>query len=70
MEKIMSDVFRCIIPTYYGVKKLNGVEFIKMEHLTRDFPAKTAIMDVKLGSRTFLTSDGNNKLRNDLYRKV
>ena len=70
MQKIMGDVLQSIIPTFYGVTMLNNVEFIRMEHLTRNCPESTSIMDVKLGSKTYLKSEENVKQRRDLYQKV
>ena len=69
MRIIMSDMLSCIIPKFYGIVNLNGVEFIKMEHLTED-KVNTSVMDVKLGSKTYLKTDEGTKLRNDLYKKV
>ena len=70
MQKIMGDVLQSIIPKFYGVTMLNNVEFIRMEHLTRNCPESTSIMDVKLGSKTYLKSEENVKQRRDLYQKV
>jgi len=69
MKKLMSDVLHVCIPTYYGISNLNGVEFIKMEHLTST-NNEMSIMDVKLGSKTYLKIEENNKLRADLYQKM
>ena len=69
MKKLMSDVLHVCIPSYYGISNLNGVEFIKMEHLTST-NNEMSIMDVKLGSKTYLKIEENNKLRADLYQKV
>ena len=69
MNKLMSDVLHVCIPSYYGISNLNGVEFIKMEHLTST-NNEISIMDVKLGSKTYLKIEENNKLRADLYQKV
>lgn len=70
MQKIMGDVLRSIIPQFYGVTMLNNVEFIRMEHLTQSCPQSTSIMDVKLGSKTYLKSEENTKQRRDLYQKM
>ena len=71
MQKIMGDVLRSIIPQFYGVTMLNNVEFIRMEHLTQNCPdSGTSIMDIKLGSKTYLRSEENTKQRRDLYQKV
>ena len=67
----MGDVLRSIIPQFYGVTMLNNVEFIRMEHLTQNCPdSGTSIMDIKLGSKTYLRSEENTKQRRDLYQKV
>ena len=65
-EEMLLDV---CIPSYYGISNLNGVEFIKMEHLTST-NNEMSIIDVKLGSKTYLKIEENNKLRADLYQKV
>ena len=71
MQNIMGDVLRSIIPQFYGVTMLNNLEFIRMEHLTQNCPdSGTSIMDIKLGSKTYLRSEENTKQRRDLYQKV
>ena len=40
-----------------------------MEHLTST-NNEMSIIDVKLGSKTYLKIEENNKLRADLYQKV
>jgi hypothetical protein len=69
MSKMMNHKISVFIPRLIGLVNLDEVEFIKMEDLTRDCPSP-AIMDVKLGSRTFLYSEANNSLRDDLFNKV
>jgi len=69
MTKLMTQSLSCCIPQLIDLVSLDDVEFIKMEDLTRNCSAPT-IMDIKLGSRTFLFSEANNKLRPDLFNKV
>lgn len=65
----MTQSISCCIPRLIGIVNLDDVEFIKMEDLTRNCAAP-AIMDIKLGSRTFILSEANNNLRHDLFNKV
>ncbi|CAG5095127.1 Oidioi.mRNA.OKI2018_I69.XSR.g14045.t1.cds [Oikopleura dioica] len=69
MKKMQSQTISCLIPKLIELVEIEKVEFIKMENLTRRFKAP-AIMDVKLGSRTYLFYEANNRQRNDLYKSV
>lgn len=69
MTKMMTQSISCCIPRLIGIVNLDDVEFIKMEDLTRNCAAP-AIMDIKLGSRTFILSEANNNLRHDLFNKM
>ncbi|CAD6196316.1 unnamed protein product [Caenorhabditis auriculariae] len=60
-------------PTYYKQLEKNEEYFIEIEDLLQQFadPTKTAIMDIKVGTRTFLESEvSNSKKRADLYEKM
>lgn len=69
MKKMQGQSISCLIPKLIGLVEIEKVEFIKMENLTRRFDAP-AIMDVKLGSRTYLFYEANNRQRNDLFKKM
>lgn len=69
LQRMMNQNISGLIPKFYELVQHNKVEFIKMENLTRHYKAP-AIMDVKLGSRTYLFYEANNRLRNDLYKKM
>jgi len=70
MNRLMENPLANCIPRLYGVVNLDGIEFIKMEDLTRNC-SNPAIMDIKLGSVTFLASEANiSKLRSDLFDKM
>ncbi|KAJ1369812.1 Inositol-trisphosphate 3-kinase [Parelaphostrongylus tenuis] len=60
-------------PRYYKQLHKNDECFIEIEDLLQQFadPAKTSIMDIKIGTRTFLESEvSNTKRRKDLYEKM
>ncbi|EGT37803.1 hypothetical protein CAEBREN_28525 [Caenorhabditis brenneri] len=60
-------------PKYYNELEKNEEHFIEIEDLLQQFadPTKTAIMDIKIGTRTFLESEvSNTKKRADLYEKM
>ncbi|KAK3582857.1 hypothetical protein CHS0354_012467 [Potamilus streckersoni] len=69
-ELLMKDAARSIVPMFHREVEYNGEYFIEMEDLLRHF-TDPSIMDIKLGSRTFLESEVNNPvLRKDLYEKM
>ncbi|KAL3854334.1 hypothetical protein ACJMK2_013608 [Sinanodonta woodiana] len=69
-ESLMKDVARNIVPIFHREVEYNGEYFIEMEDLLRHFTDPN-IMDIKLGSRTFLESEVKNpSLRKDLYEKM
>ncbi|CAI5439759.1 unnamed protein product [Caenorhabditis angaria] len=60
-------------PKYYDELEKNDEHFIEIEDLLQQFadPTKAAIMDIKIGTRTFLESEvSNSKQRADLYQKM
>ncbi|KAH9413687.1 inositol-trisphosphate 3-kinase-like protein isoform X2 [Dermatophagoides pteronyssinus] len=59
-----------MIPKFYRNVQYKGDNFIEIEDLL--YPFKDAsIMDIKMGTRTFLESEVNNsKARSDLYEKM
>lgn len=59
-----------IVPKFLGVTESNGDTFLELEDLLHGFK-DPAVMDIKMGRRTFLESEvKNTKLRNDLYKKM
>ncbi|RCN34979.1 hypothetical protein ANCCAN_19182, partial [Ancylostoma caninum] len=57
-------------PRYFKQLQKNDECFIEIEDLLQQFadPTKTSIMDIKMGTRTFLESEvSNTKRRKDLY---
>ncbi|VDO91715.1 unnamed protein product [Heligmosomoides polygyrus] len=60
-------------PRYFKQLQKNDECFIEIEDLLQQFsdPTKTSIMDIKIGTRTFLESEvSNTKRRKDLYEKM
>ncbi|KAK6725928.1 hypothetical protein RB195_004318 [Necator americanus] len=60
-------------PRYIRQLQKNDECFIEIEDLLQQFadPTKTSIMDIKVGTRTFLESEvSNTKRRKDLYEKM
>ncbi|CAH1790562.1 unnamed protein product [Owenia fusiformis] len=67
---MMEDAISPYVPRYYREVEYNGEYFIEMEDLLRHF-TDPSIMDIKMGSRTFLESEVKNPvLRKDLYEKM
>lgn len=67
---LMTDACRPFVPKFYRQVEHNGDVFIEIEDLTRQFN-QPAIMDVKMGTRTFLEHEvANSKKRQDLYMKM
>lgn len=53
-----------------GVKESNGETYLELQDLLQGFK-DPAVMDIKMGRRTFLESEvTNTNLRNDLYKKM
>lgn len=59
------------MPKFHGVRESNGETYLELQDLLQGFK-DPAVMDIKMGRRTFLESDviPNTKLRNDLYKKM
>ncbi|XP_023222897.1 inositol-trisphosphate 3-kinase homolog [Centruroides sculpturatus] len=69
-EAFAKDVIHDMVPRYYKDVEYNGEHFIEMEDLLFNFK-NPSIMDIKMGTRTFLESEvQNSKARNDLYEKM
>merc|ERR1712004_44991 len=69
-QSLMSDTMREFVPRFYREVEYNEELFIEMEDLLQHF-TDLSIMDIKMGSRTFLESEVENPiLRKDLYDKM
>ncbi|XP_076339106.1 inositol-trisphosphate 3-kinase homolog [Tachypleus tridentatus] len=67
---LMTDSMREMVPRFYRDVEYEGENFIEMEDLLYNF-RDPAIMDIKMGTRTFLEIEvQNNKARKDLYEKM
>ncbi|KRJ97978.1 uncharacterized protein Dyak_GE18870, isoform B [Drosophila yakuba] len=59
-----------IVPAYFGIQEMQSQHFIELQDLLAGF-RDPCVMDIKMGSRTFLESEVSNaKLRPDLYQKM
>uniref|UniRef100_A0A0A9Z4L4 Kinase n=1 Tax=Lygus hesperus TaxID=30085 RepID=A0A0A9Z4L4_LYGHE len=70
-EALSSDpVLRDITPAYFRQVQYGGQTFIELQDLLHGFK-DPHVMDVKLGTRTFLESEvSNSTARHDLYQKM
>ncbi|XP_035218983.1 inositol-trisphosphate 3-kinase homolog isoform X1 [Stegodyphus dumicola] len=69
-KKLMKDPLATMVPHFYKDVEYNGEYFIEMQDLLYNFK-NPAVMDIKMGTRTFLESEvENNKARSDLYEKM
>ncbi|KAH8263084.1 hypothetical protein KR044_004238 [Drosophila immigrans] len=59
-----------IVPAYLGLREMQSQHYIELQDLLAGFK-DPCVMDIKLGSRTFLESEVSNQtLRPDLYQKM
>lgn len=69
-EDLKNDVMCDMIPKYFRDLEYGGDKFIELQNLLYDFD-NASIMDIKMGTRTFLESEvSNTKARSDLYEKM
>ncbi|KAH3748114.1 inositol-trisphosphate 3-kinase homolog isoform X2 [Dreissena polymorpha] len=69
-EALMEDTAHCIVPMFYREVEYNSEYFIEIEDLLQHFTDPN-IMDIKMGTRTFLESEVMNaSQRRDLYDKM
>eukprot|EP01098_Paradermamoeba_levis_P008697 TRINITY_DN3598_c0_g2_i1.p1 TRINITY_DN3598_c0_g2~~TRINITY_DN3598_c0_g2_i1.p1 ORF type:complete len:320 (+),score=95.56 TRINITY_DN3598_c0_g2_i1:71-1030(+) len=69
-ETLMKDPLQSFVPRYHGEVHINGEVFLEMQDLLFEFQIPT-ILDIKMGSRTFLESEVKNQtLRPDLLQKM
>ncbi|KAK2186855.1 hypothetical protein NP493_186g01049 [Ridgeia piscesae] len=67
---LMNDITKDVIPKFYREVEYNDNSYIEMEDLLQHF-SDPFIMDIKMGTRTFLESEvSNSTLRKDLYEKM
>lgn len=58
------------MPKFYGIHDVNGETFLELQDLLHGFH-DPAVMDIKMGRRTFLESEVTNETqRPDLYQKM
>ncbi|XP_019637853.1 PREDICTED: inositol-trisphosphate 3-kinase A-like [Branchiostoma belcheri] len=70
-ERLMGDVCREVVPGYHGEVFRDDKYYIELENLLTHFVGDVAVMDVKIGNRTFAEKEAiNPKLRPDLYQKM
>ncbi|VDP17959.1 unnamed protein product [Soboliphyme baturini] len=68
--QISKDILCSFTPKFYREVEYKGEVFIEIEDLTQRF-SNPAIMDIKMGTRTFLESEVTNPMkRHDLYKKM
>lgn len=59
-----------LIPHFYGTREIENDVYLELQDLLHGFDDPT-VMDIKMGRRTFLESEVNNKsVRGDLYQKM
>ncbi|XP_017075955.2 LOW QUALITY PROTEIN: inositol-trisphosphate 3-kinase homolog [Drosophila eugracilis] len=59
-----------IVPAYFGIQEVQAQQYIELQDLLAGF-RDPCVMDIKMGSRTFLESEVSNAtLRPDLYQKM
>lgn len=69
-EALMHDPMCEMVPKFFRDVNYKGDNFIEIEDLLYEFK-DAAIMDIKMGTRTFLESEvENTKARHDLYEKM
>lgn len=70
-RKIIVDTYASkIVPRFLGLVQQSGESFIELQDLLHGFN-DPAIMDIKMGRRTFLESEvTKSEVRNDLYKKM
>lgn len=69
-EMLMNEPIAEMVPKFYRDVEYKGDNFIELEDLLYNYK-DASIMDIKMGTRTFLESEVNNcKPRADLYEKM
>ncbi|XP_013775238.1 inositol-trisphosphate 3-kinase homolog isoform X2 [Limulus polyphemus] len=69
-KELMQDSMADVVPKFYRDVEYNGENFMEIQDLLYGF-TNPAIMDIKMGTRTFLEIEvQNTKARADLYEKM
>jgi 1D-myo-inositol-triphosphate 3-kinase len=69
-DEYSSDPIRAWIPSFHGTHQSGDSRYISLGNLLHGFK-NPRVMDVKMGIRTFVESESQNKkLRKDLYQKM
>ncbi|ELU11302.1 hypothetical protein CAPTEDRAFT_129324, partial [Capitella teleta] len=69
-QALLHDAVKDLVPQFYREVYFNGDVFIEIEDLLQHF-TNPSIMDIKMGTRTFLESEVTNPVvRKDLYEKM
>lgn len=69
-KALVGDTIQGVTPVFYREVERNNEVFVEMEDLLQHF-SNPNIMDIKMGTRTFLESEVKNPaLRSDLYEKM
>ncbi|XP_062391882.1 inositol-trisphosphate 3-kinase C isoform X2 [Sardina pilchardus] len=74
LQELMGDALRAYVPGYYGVTRQERQDYNTMDNLLAGFHSP-AIMDCKMGSRTYLEEDlrkarESPEPRKDMYEKM
>lgn len=72
--KLMKDELAEFVPKYYSTVTVNGEQYLELQDLLAGF-TNPSIMDIKMGTRTYLeselqTASDKQKLRKDMYEKM
>ncbi|XP_048732345.2 inositol-trisphosphate 3-kinase B-like isoform X2 [Ostrea edulis] len=73
-DKLMRDVLRSYVPEYRGDVFKNNEKYLQLQDLLCEFKSP-CVMDIKMGSRTYLEEELEKarekpKLRKDMYQKM
>lgn len=67
---LQHDHIKAFLPKFYREIHFNNDFFIEIEDLLQNFD-NPSVMDIKMGTRTFLESEvENSRMREDLYKKM
>lgn len=70
LYELKHDAVRDVVPKFYREVEYDNTVYLEMEDLLKHFRDPN-VMDVKMGTRTFLESEVRNpELRHDLYEKM
>lgn len=70
LKELMHDKVKDVVPKFHREIESNDAIYLEMEDLLKHFRDPN-VMDVKMGTRTFLESEVRNpELRHDLYEKM